>query len=149
MFRNSKTFTLVNIADGATFILNVKPLTLAMKANLDEWLRISYMSKAFDTEDFDAKKSASIADTLDCLSNNWTVPWSKLGIRMLYEMSHPDMPYFDFISKFFDLELGQARQGDNESVKRYKMNVEVVEQAFQYGCQNPTDTPAAAEQTKD
>ena len=145
MFRDNKKFTLTDVQTGEAITLTVRPFTMAMKANMDDWLRITYINKTLEDNPRGLEKAEKVAETLDCLTRNFVVSWDKLGPRFLYEMSNPDMTFYDFISRYFDVSIQDVKTADNrqtEGFKRFKENLDVVKQAVDYGCSNPTDTVA-------
>lgn len=137
MLKQKMDFTLVNTKTGAAFPLTVKPMTLGNKEDMDEWLRMVYIRKAFKNGD-SIEQAEQEAERLDILSNCWFLSDNRRAARILYELSAPGMTWKEFLDAFFNLEVRSFTADDSEEVKRLKTNIDTFTDAYEFACKNPT-----------
>ncbi|MBQ3226500.1 MAG: hypothetical protein IJB48_05525 [Clostridia bacterium] len=137
MFADSLELTLKAISDGRELTITVRPLTLAMKNNLDEWLRYRFLKRALD-EGEDMATAERMAEGLDIFANNWFMPNLGCAARILWELCRPGMSYATFEKSYFSANLRDLNV-ESDVKARFQNNSMVVEEATRFAMQNPTE----------
>lgn len=137
MFADSIEIELTELVSGTSATLKVAPLTLAMKNNLDEWLRFRALKHAVQNEGCSLKEAEELVDDLDIFTSNWFLPETAYLPRVLWEVSGKCGTYNSFVSKYFDIEM-RSMTYDNDAKTRFHENMENASEAVKFALRNPT-----------
>lgn len=137
MLSTSKPWELKNLETGDTYEIQVRPMTLAMKSNLDEWLRGMYLHRMTELGGVTPELERT-AENLDIVSNNFFVSNAKAAPRILWEISRPKMFFAEFEKSFFDVTFWDMNKEESTAKTRFETNMKTFAEAFEYAVRDPT-----------
>lgn len=137
MLSTSKPLELKNLKTGDVYEIHVRPMTLAMKSNLDEWLRGMYLRRMTEMGEMTPELEKA-AENLDIVSNNFFVSNTKTAPRILWEISRPKMVFTEFEKTFFDVSFWDMTEDESAVKTRFETNMRTFAEAFAYAVRDPT-----------